>query len=74
MASDTLLEVLIAELHLAGVLDGDNLRNMGRRLREAGLEELAEGVEFIPFVNAMDDPEARRAMMVAVPDGGNEPD
>lgn len=77
MASDeaqsTLIEVLIAELHRAGALDGDNLHNMARRLREAGFPDEADGVLFTPFANAMDDPETRRGLIQAVPecDGGN---
>lgn len=67
MAADesqsTLIEVLIAELHEAGVLGGSNLQNMARRLREAGFPEEADGVLFIPFANAMDSPEERRGLI-----------
>ncbi|MES2903766.1 MAG: hypothetical protein V4696_06230 [Pseudomonadota bacterium] len=73
-ALSTLIEVLIAELHLAGALDGANISNMARRLREAGFEDQAAGVMFLPFVNAMDSPEERRATLSLVPDGGNEAD
>lgn len=80
MASDeaqaTLLEILIAELHRDGTLDGENLTNMARRMEEAGFPNEASGVLFIPFANAMDSPEERRALMGVVPplDGGNVPD
>lgn len=70
----TLVEVLIAELHREGVLDGENLHNMARRLGEAGFPDEAEGLMAIPFLNALDSPAERRALIREVPpvDGGND--
>lgn len=66
------LEVLIAQLHLIGVLEGSDIANMARRLRECGRDDLANAIFGIVIANAVDVPEVRRSMMQAVPDGGND--
>lgn len=69
------LEVLIAELHRQGVLDGEAIANMARRLEEAGEGGLGQEVLGVVLANALDEPRARRATLHVVgPNGGNDED
>lgn len=72
MALDIATEILIAELHRQGVLDGAAIQNMARRLRECGEHDEASAVEGVVLGNALDSPEARRATLHSI-DGGNGP-
>lgn len=67
---DPALEVLIAQLHLIGVLEGSDISKMARRLRECDRPDLASAVQGVIFGNAMDSPDERRAGIHAI-DGGN---
>jgi hypothetical protein len=63
-----LLMVVIAELHRVGIFNGANLSNMGRRLRDSDLEDLAHRLEMLPLSNLFDTPDMRRSAMHAVED------
>lgn len=71
---DPVVEVLIAQLCLKGLLDDDDLATMARRLNEIGRLDLAMAVKFLPTANAHDEPEPRRAGIHLVHDGGNATD
>lgn len=73
-ALDPALGVLIAALFEAGVLDGEALLTMARRLDLSDRPDLAESVRGIPLSCAFDTPSMRRAALHAVPDGGNADD
>jgi hypothetical protein len=70
---DPTLEVLIAQLHLAGVLGGGDIANMARRLRECDRHDLADAVQGAFFGNALDAPDARQTAIRLV-SGGNDSD
>lgn len=71
MATDITTEILIAELNKLGVLDGASLHNIARRLDECGEVEAADNVRGVLLGNALDDPDARRAAIHVISDGGN---
>ena len=67
---DPVLEVLIAQLWRAGVLDHADIANMKRRLIEGGDADKAESLGFVILSDAFDDPALRRATIHSL-DGGN---
>jgi hypothetical protein len=67
---DPVLCVLIAQLIDKGVLDGDDISDMMRRLEEGGDGELASDLVGIVLSCGIDTPANRRAGMHVV-DGGN---
>ena len=72
---DPATEVLIAELHRQGLLDGPAIANMAERLDRIGERDAADRVRGIPLSNKLDDPAEVRAVLTLVPrDGGNRPD
>lgn len=72
-----LLMVVIAELHRVGVFRGENLDNMGRRLEDSDLPDLADRVRALPLSNLFDTPSMRRSSIYSIDgsrDGGNGED
>lgn len=70
---DLLTGILIAELYRQDLFDGAALANMASRLDRAGDHEAADAIRAIPVANALEAPDARRAVM-HIFDGGNKDD
>lgn len=66
---DPVMEVLIAQLRRNGLLSGADITNMRRRLIEGGRRDLADGLAGVILSDMIDDPQARRASIHAIPDG-----
>lgn len=61
MPLDPATEILIAELHRQGLLDGEALANIAARLDASGEADAAMAVRMVPVANALDTPEVRRS-------------